>query len=333
MGWSNDQFAGTLTIPTGATTGARIVLDGETGQINIYDASDQLVGQIRSSTPVGLAVGAAGSQQVGVISDGDIGQVIFPTNRPVEHDIATILATAQNEGDPDENATLQIQGPSVDTFTDRCFILLNSQNADGTSDANMSLKAGAATVILDPDQFQASGPRLQLLPLASALSAIFLNAETGYTGNLQRLTVNSDDRFTVDVNGVLTTYAGNDFTTYDPNVTGGGAATFTTETGWYVRRGKLIDFCAYFVVNAAGSGASNVTIDAPVSIDRTTRQRVGGTAEGLTAGNNGQIGALSFTGSSGASFQRLRNSTGGNITGADLLAGALVVVEGTVREA
>lgn len=43
MGWSNSQFDGTLVIPTGATTGERIELDGTTGQIRIYDSLDNLV--------------------------------------------------------------------------------------------------------------------------------------------------------------------------------------------------------------------------------------------------------------------------------------------------
>lgn len=38
MPWSNSQFDGTLVIPTGATTGPRIVLNGATGKIEIYDA-------------------------------------------------------------------------------------------------------------------------------------------------------------------------------------------------------------------------------------------------------------------------------------------------------
>lgn len=43
MGWTNDQFAGTLTIPTGATSGQRIVIDGETGTITGYNSDDFVV--------------------------------------------------------------------------------------------------------------------------------------------------------------------------------------------------------------------------------------------------------------------------------------------------
>lgn len=42
--WSNDSIS-TLVIPTGATTGARVVIDGTTGLISVYNSSNQLVGQ------------------------------------------------------------------------------------------------------------------------------------------------------------------------------------------------------------------------------------------------------------------------------------------------
>lgn len=41
MGWSNDSET-TITLPTGATTGARVVIDGVTGAIEVYDASNNL---------------------------------------------------------------------------------------------------------------------------------------------------------------------------------------------------------------------------------------------------------------------------------------------------
>ncbi len=42
--WSNDNVT-TLVIPTGATSGARIVLDGTTGEISVYNSANALVGQ------------------------------------------------------------------------------------------------------------------------------------------------------------------------------------------------------------------------------------------------------------------------------------------------
>lgn len=121
--------------------------------------------------------------------------------------------------------------------------------------------------------------------------------------------------------------------TYTPTFGGTGGATYSNRTGWWYRFGPMIFFSGYAVVSGAGSGGSNVTVTAPVSVDRTTRQRVGASIEGATAGNNGSCSALWFTTGSGDASDRLRNSTGGNITGADLQAGTIIAVEGWIREA
>ena len=70
-----------------------------------------------------------------------------------------------------------------------------------------------------------------------------------------------------------------------------------------------------------------------MTLDRTTRQRIGVTSEGLTAGNSGCGQLVAFTGGSGATFDRFRNSTGVNITGADLQNGSIIIAEGWVRQA
>lgn len=120
--------------------------------------------------------------------------------------------------------------------------------------------------------------------------------------------------------------------TYTPTFGGTGGATYSNRTGWYFRLGPLVYFSAYAVLDGAGSGGSNVTVTAPVNVDRTTRQRVGASIEGATAGNNGSGSALWFTTSSGAASDRIRNSTGGNVTGADLQVGTIIAVEGWIRE-
>lgn len=160
-----------------------------------------------------------------------------------------------------------------------------------------------------------------------------VDAVSGTTADLMRLRVNGDSKFTVDEEGNLTTYSDNSFATYTPTMTGEGTASFSTQTGWYQRVGKMIYFNAYFVISAAGSGATPITIDAPTSIYRGTRQNVAAHTESLTAGNNGSSTALAFTSGSGATFDRIRNSTNGSITGADLLLNGIITVEGWYREA
>ncbi|MEU8264486.1 hypothetical protein AB0C02_28170 [Micromonospora sp. NPDC048999] len=131
--------------------------------------------------------------------------------------------------------------------------------------------------------------------------------------------------------------AGHD--TYEPVVTGHGGATFSTRTGVWLRRNDgLVWFCAYLSVSASGSGSNTVTITAPTGIYRTVRQVVHGHLEGLASPGLRYCSAVSFTGGSGAVWDRIRMDTGTgsnsltNLTGADLVSGTLVTVSGSYLE-
>lgn len=145
MGWSNDQFTGTLVIPTGATTGARIEIDGLTGRIEVYDAANNLAYVIDGAIP-GATAGAAGSPQVTISTTGTTGQITVPTNGPAENTVAQIVSALFNSGMANENVSLQIVGPSVDApANDRLELLLSSQNADGSSEANLIVRVAGGT--------------------------------------------------------------------------------------------------------------------------------------------------------------------------------------------
>jgi hypothetical protein len=175
-----------LVLPWGQTSGRRIVLDGDNGRINGYNASDQLVWQLRVDPPVGLAVGADTGPQVGIIANGTVGQIILPTNRPVENQPGDIIAAVGNSGAANEYATLQLRGPSVDGATDRLSLLLNSQNNDGTSEANLNVSHSALGGLLILNELVASieHARLQVAPDASALPVATLSADASHTGNV-----------------------------------------------------------------------------------------------------------------------------------------------------
>jgi len=122
---------------------------------------------------------------------------------------------------------------------------------------------------------------------------------------------------------------------YTPVITGGGTATFSALTGRFIEIGQLVWMNAYAVVNAAGSGASNVTITAPTSIDRSMRQIVPCQAEGafgLASNFHGEL--IAFTGGSGATWDRIRMIDGvstnreANVTGADLRASGIWTFSG-----
>lgn len=71
--WSNTSTT-TLVIPTGATTGARVVIDGTTGFISVYNAANQLVDTIGGPDGA-ITVQTPGSQQLELVG----GQIEFGT--------------------------------------------------------------------------------------------------------------------------------------------------------------------------------------------------------------------------------------------------------------
>ncbi len=87
--WSNDAIT-TLVIPTRATTGARLVIDGTTGSILIYNSANVLVGQL---DPTGLWIYDADGSYVHIFDenpgDGAVAQFRPPSS------VGTINAPAQ----------------------------------------------------------------------------------------------------------------------------------------------------------------------------------------------------------------------------------------------
>jgi hypothetical protein len=137
---------------------------------------------------------------------------------------------------------------------------------------------------------------------------------------------------------VLTASALNDatlsgVTTYTPVIANGGTVTWTTRTGWYYKFGTshLVFFCFQLVVNATGSGATAITVTAPTSIDRTTKQQVGVQWEG--GGHGGIYQLVGFTAGSGTIWDRLYDNTASAVTGATLTNGSAITAQGFYREA
>lgn len=134
----------------------------------------------------------------------------------------------------------------------------------------------------------------------------------------------------------------NQFTTFTPVVTGAGSATWATRTGWYTRHGSLITVNVHLVVNAAGSGTALVAVDMPTAVHRGTRQVLTMHTES-TGPNGSHIGngtcAFFAGGAATATSDRLRTSSNdgtnrdANLTGADLLAGGTITIQGSYRAA
>ncbi|MET9436863.1 hypothetical protein [Streptomyces sp. NPDC006551] len=120
---------------------------------------------------------------------------------------------------------------------------------------------------------------------------------------------------------------------YTPVVTGAGTPTYTTRTGWYRQIGDEVYFCAYIVIGAtAGTGSALITVTAPTLIDRTTRQIVPANGDGMS-GNSGSLQAVALPGTVTNVFDRIRNSTGTNVTGSALVTGATLTIQGSYRRA
>lgn len=170
-------------------------------------------------------------------------------------------------------------------------------------------------------------------PTDTALDGLAANLPTATVGDLLNLRVNSTLQAAMGSDGAFRIYGGNAPTTYTPAVGGGGAATFSTRTGYYWKLGKIVYVVIYLTVNVAGSGALNVTVDTPSNPDRSTRQVMSIHSEGVAASYNGNGSMVSFTGGSAATWDRLRAFDGTNITGAQLTAGAIMVIQGWYREA
>jgi hypothetical protein len=110
-------------------------------------------------------------------------------------------------------------------------------------------------------------------------------------------------------------------TSFTPAIIGGGAATFSSATGYYYVMGDLVFFTCTIVGNAAGSGSTALTFNGPpVNINRADRQTILGHGEGNT-NMNGPIEIVSFVGGTGFTWDRLRTAAGANAIGTSLLSG------------
>lgn len=170
---------------------------------------------------------------------------------------------------------------------------------------------------------------------------------SGRDTNLYRDAADSlktDDKFTVA--GEFVNTGAQSFTVFTPTTTGQGSATWQTRTGYYWKLGKLVYVVEHFDVLAAGTGTANWQPGLPSTPDRSIiagRQFVPVNVEGVYSASAplllGTGAGVIFDGGSGAIFDRIRvpNASGTNsdqgLLGQDLLAGALITIEGWYKEA
>lgn len=205
----------------------------------------------------------------------------------------------------------------------------------------------ASTGVPDPTAFtvmdhlaQLSGGSLAVTPSVSGFPAVFVDIEDDrFTDSLMHFQVDGVGVADIDQAGNIASagyldVADTPWTTFTPNITGGGAATFTIHTGYYYKLGKLVFVHAYFVVGTAGTGSTALTLTVPSAPFRSTqRQSIPGQIGGAATATNGPCGALSFAGGSGANFDRITLASGANAVGTSLATGSIWTFDGWYREA
>jgi hypothetical protein len=110
-----------------------------------------------------LVVGPAGMPQVIVRTTPTNGLVVFPTNRPIEQDAATLNSAVVDQGAADERAELQMTGPTVTGATGGVRVVLRSQPQDGSLPAAFTVQSrdGATTYLsVDSTEVRVAGIRI-----------------------------------------------------------------------------------------------------------------------------------------------------------------------------
>jgi hypothetical protein len=325
-----------ITIRGGTViSGTALYYDGPPGPGTLFLSISASPGTdpFGNAYPEGLTVGRPGESQLQLTTNtAGAGFVNMTTNLAGETRAATLVTEAVNEGTPTEQIITQIQGAQL--ATNGFMVVDVNSGIPGSVNPTFRIinnNGISSAVVAAVDQNQiAITPRA-----ASANSVIFGGALTGHTGRLLRLVLNGADQFAVSSAGVLDTYGANTVNSWTPALTNAGSVTYTTQFGWWQRVGKLIIFGAYIVVNAAGSGAGLVGLTAPVAIERTGRQNVALNGDNIT-GFSGSLSAVALSGAeggTGAVFERVRSSTGTNLTGAGVIAGSRFTLDGWYREA
>ncbi|MET8585734.1 hypothetical protein ABZX39_33425 [Streptomyces collinus] len=161
---------------------------------------------------------------------------------------------------------------------------------DTTQNTQLQVQAGLSSL---------SGGRLQVLPPASVNSALYVNAATGHTGNLLRLSVNAVDKATVDkdgnttIQGTLT--AGNTTTgrvSVTPAATSASALLVNAATGHTGNLLRLqLNSVDFFKVDAGGSTTISGDLTVAGIGQRTTKRRTSDATKtsNTTPANDSQI--------------------------------------------
>ena len=133
----------------------------------------------------------------------------------------------------------------------------------------------------------------------------------------------------------LTDSTKSDQLTFTPSFGGLGTGTYTTQSGYYYTIGKIVLVNGYIVINAGGSGSSNLSFNGPpLNPDRTIRQSLMFSATAFGGGNSIRIGhVIAFTGGSGTVWDQISTTQDtvddmARLKGSDVPSSGIVTIQG-----
>lgn len=217
--------------------------------------------------------------------------------------------------------------------------------ADGLHEWGSGSSNRDTTLLRSGTKTLQTGNTFNITPTDTSLDGLQVNLPASTAGDLLNLRVNSAIQAAMGSDGAFRIYSGNSPTSFTPSWGNTGGASFSTNSGFYFKIGKMVFVHLHTIVSGAGSGSGIVSVNMPSVVDGTIRQVL--TLHGETVGVNGNATGtirggecVKFAGSNSATMDRLRVDSASspvaredNILGADLIVGATLTIQGWYREA
>lgn len=332
-GWTINQDGtaefSDLTIRSSDGSGNTIELNN--GCVQLYNSLAVLVAELCASIP-GLRVGAAGEPQVIIYSDGaDVGRVEFDANSPSSGTNAALTEVVFDDGAADEHISFQLQGPGADGATDRLELLLNSQNADGSSEANFLLRVGSGGMsLISADKVQGVGShaKLTVVPPAASDSCFLIAADSSHTGSYwlaqkgatEKARLTSDARLTLNpessINSAIFVNAASGYTGNLFRLAINASDMATVDAAGALTTRNLRHGTAQTPAPGAGGGTSTVAVTFAVAMSGTPRVTIDPvtTVDPATVNIQGYVDAVSSTGFTIRAFRSTNSATNWSYT-------------------
>jgi len=133
------------------------------------------------------------------------------THSTYENVAGLILSGVINAGAANENISLQLQGPSVTTFTDRLTLGLFSQNHDGTSEASVTISHNVNGTLwfVNETQMRTQVPIEMFPSQTTTVDYIYLKTPSGASASstfMKCIDGSSVQQFGISLDGYVSTY-------------------------------------------------------------------------------------------------------------------------------